>query len=80
MAITVIQSAAHASNPPATFGAGVTGGNTVFLVAAGYTTASGNPAISAVKLGGSAVTGTVAFFSPGTTGGILSPLNAGNGA
>lgn len=80
MAVTVVQSIAHVGNPPATFGAGVTAGNTVFLVAAGYTTASGNPTISAVKLGGSTVAGTIAFFGNGTTDGILSPLSGSNGA
>lgn len=80
MAISVVQTASHSGNPPATFGSAVTAGNTVFLAATGYTTTSGNPSTSAAKLGGSAVTGTVAFFNNGTTGGILSPLSAGNGA
>lgn len=80
MAITVVQSIAHVGNPPATFSGAVTAGNTVFLVTAGYTTVSGNPTVSAVKLGGSSISGTVAFFNNSTTGGILSPLSGGNGA
>lgn len=80
MAVSVVQSIAHVGNPPATFGSNITAGNTVFIIASGYTTTSGNPSTGTVKLGGGTVSGTLAFFNNGTTGGILSPLSAGNGA
>ena len=78
MAISVVQTATNASNPPCTFASNVTAGNTVILVACYYTT-SGTPATaSGVKLGGSAVTGTVAFFDSGATGGVNSASDGGN--
>lgn len=80
MTVSVVQSTSHAGNPPASFGSNVTAGNTVLLVVAGYTTAAGNPTTSAVKLGGISVSGTVAFFNNGTTGGVLSPLSGSNAA
>lgn len=80
MAISVVQSVAHVGNPPATFGSNITLGNTVVIVAAGYTTTSGNPSTGTVRLAGGVVPGTVALFNPGTTGGILSPISGGNGA
>lgn len=78
MAITVVQTATGTGNPPVSFASSITPGNTVILIAPCYNT-SGNPnTITGVKLGGGTVTGTAAFFSPGTTGTVNSPTGSGN--
>jgi hypothetical protein len=78
MAISVVQTATGTGNPPVTFASNVTAGNTVILAAPCYDTGGTNNTVSSVLLGGSAVTGTVAFFNPGSTGGVNSGSLGGN--
>jgi len=78
MAISVVQTATGTGNPPFSFGSAVTVGNTVILVVPGYSTTGSSPSTGSVKLGGNTITGTVAFFNPGTTAGVASANDGGN--
>lgn len=70
MAISVVQTQTGTGNPPVAFGTAVTVGNTIILIGLSYSTSGGNSTTSSVTLGGSTVTGTVAFFNPSTFAGV----------